>query len=97
MTEIYKTLDSTVQDKIWIDAHTEADIKLVTDARDVTLNLLSQVSIFIDLFHQYVDLVQDNAIFTLEYAQNNPDDGDVYPTQTSPDHAPAQPQGVDNA
>jgi hypothetical protein len=35
------------------------------------------------LFHQYVDLVQDNAIFTLEYAQNNPDDGDVYPTQTS--------------
>lgn len=94
MTEIYKTLDSTVQDKIWIDAHTEADIKLLTDARDVTLNLLSQVSIFIDLFHQYVDLVQDNAIFTKEYAQNTPDDGDVYPTQTFPDPAP---QGVDNA
>jgi hypothetical protein len=83
-----------VQDKIWIDAHTEADIKLLTDARDVTLNLLSQVSIFIDLFHQYVDLVQDNAIFTKEYAQNTPDDGDVYPTQTFPDPAP---QGVDNA
>jgi hypothetical protein len=83
-----------VQDKIWIDAHTEADIKLVTDARDVTLNLLSQVSIFIDLFHQYVDLVQDNAIFTKEYGENNPDDGDVYPTQTSPDPAP---QGIDNA
>ena len=94
MTEIYKTLDLTVQDKIWIDAHTEADIKLVTDARDVTLNLLSQVSIFIDLFHQYVDLVQDNAIFTKEYGENNPDDGDVYPTQTFPDPAP---QGVDNA
>ncbi len=87
MTEIYKTLDLTLQDKTWIDAHTEADVKLLTDARDLTLNLLSQVSIFIDLFHQYVDLVEDNAIFTKEYAENNPDDGDVSPTQTPP--APA--------
>jgi hypothetical protein len=87
VTEIYKTLDLTVQDKTWIDAHTEADVKLLTDARDLTLNLLSQVSIFIDLFHQYVDLVQDNAIFSQEYADNNPDDGDVSPTQTPP--APA--------
>ena len=87
MTEIYKNLESTLQDKTWIDAHTEADIKLLTDAHDVTLNLLSQVSIFIDLFHQYVDLVQDNAIFSQEYADNNPDDGDVSPTQTPP--APA--------
>ena len=87
MTEIYKTLESTLQDKTWIDAHTEADVKLLTDAHDVTLNLLSQVSIFIDLFHQYVDLVQDNAIFSQEYADNNPDDGDVSPTQTPP--APA--------
>jgi hypothetical protein len=87
VTEIYKTLDLTVQDKTWIDAHTEADVKLLTDARDLTLNLLSQVSIFIDLFHQYVDLVEDNAIFTKEYAENNPDDGDVSPTQTPP--APA--------
>jgi hypothetical protein len=87
VTEIYKTLESTLQDKTWIDAHTEADVKLLTDAHDVTLNLLSQVSIFIDLFHQYVDLVQDNAIFSQEYADNNPDDGDVSPTQTPP--APA--------
>jgi hypothetical protein len=87
VTEIYKTLDLTLQDKTWIDAHTEADVKLLTDARDLTLNLLSQVSIFIDLFHQYVDLVEDNAIFTKEYAENNPDDGDVSPTQTPP--APA--------
>jgi hypothetical protein len=87
VTEIYKTLDLTLQDKTWIDAHTEADVKLLTDARDLTLNLLSQVSIFIDLFHQYVDLVEDNAIFTKEYAENNLDDGDVSPTQTPP--APA--------
>ena len=87
MTEIYKTLESTLQDKTWIDAHTEADVKLLTDAHDVTLNLLSQVSIFIDLFHQYVDLVQDNAIFSQEYADNIPDDGDVSRTLTPP--APA--------
>ena len=87
MTEIYKTLDSTLQDKTWIDSHTEADVKLLTDAHDVVVNLLSQVSIFIDLFHQYVDLIQANAIFAQEYGQNNLDDGDVSPTQTPP--APA--------
>jgi hypothetical protein len=76
-----------VQDKTWIDAHTEADVKLVTDARDLATNLLSQVSIFIDLFHQYVDLIQANAIFSQDYGQNNLDDGDVSPTQTPP--APA--------
>ena len=85
-----------MQDKTWIDSHTEADLKLLIDSRDLAANLLSQVSIFIDLFHQYVDLVQDNAIFTKEYGEKNPDDGDVYPTQTSPDHA-SPPQGVDNA
>jgi hypothetical protein len=76
-----------VQDKTWIDAHTEADVKLVTDARDVVVNLLSQVGIFIDLFHQYVDLIQANAIFAEDYGKDNPDDGDVSPTQTPP--APA--------
>jgi hypothetical protein len=29
--------------------------------------------------------VQDNAIFSQEYADNNPDDGDVSPTQTPAD------------
>ena len=94
MTEIYKTLELTVQDKTWIDSHTEADVKLVTDARDLAANLLSQVSIFIDLFHQYIDLIQANAIFAEGYGKDIPNDGDVYPTQTSP--AP-NPQGVDNA
>lgn len=96
MTEIYKTLESTAQDKTWIDSHTEADLKLLIDSRDLAANLLSQVSIFIDLFHQYIDLIQANAIFAEGYGKGNPDDGDVYPTQTSPDSAP-NPQGVDNA
>jgi hypothetical protein len=87
VTEIYKTLDSTVQDKTWIDAHTEADVKLLTDARDVTLNLLSQVSIFIDLFHQYIDLVQSAAIFSPDFVQPDSNDANVSPTQTFPDVA----------
>jgi ferric-dicitrate binding protein FerR (iron transport regulator) len=87
VTEIYKNLELTVQNKEWIDAHSEEDVKLVTDARDVTLNLISQVAVFIDLFHQYVDLVQGNAIFSQETNADSSNDGEVSPTQTSP--APA--------
>jgi hypothetical protein len=87
VTEIYKNLELTVQNKEWIDAHSEEDVKLVTDARDVTLNLISQVGVFIDLFHQYVDLIQANAIFSQEANADSSNDGEVSPTQTSP--APA--------
>lgn len=88
MTEIYKNLDLTVQSKEWIESHTEDDVKLLTDARDVTLNLLTQVGVFIDLFHQYVDLIQANAIFADDYNAEDSQDGNVKPTQTSaPDPA----------
>ena len=83
MTKIYENLDSTVQNKEWIDSHSEDDVKLVTDARDVTLNLLSQIGIFIDVFHQYVDLIQANAIFAEDYNADESQNGDVKPTQTS--------------
>ena len=87
MTKIYENLESTAKNQEWIDAHSEDDVKLVTDARDVTLNLLSQVGIFIDLFHQYVDLIQANAIFAEDNQEQAQQDGDVKPTQTPP--APA--------
>lgn len=87
MTEIYKTLDSTVQNKEWTDSHSEEDVKLLTDARDMSLNLISQVGIFIDLFHQYIDLIQSNAIFSNDYKQDESNDGDVSPTQTPANRA----------
>ena len=86
--EIYKNLDSTVQDKTWIESHSEDDVKLLTDARDVTLNLVTQVGVFIDLFHQYIDLIQANAIFAEDFGASDDQDGDFKPTQTS---APAGP------
>jgi len=46
-------------------------------------NLISQVYIFIDYFHQYVDIVQASAIFSPEYNAATSDNGQVYPTQTS--------------
>lgn len=94
MTEIYKNLDLTVQNKEWIDAHSEEDVKLLTDARDVTLNLLTQVGVFIDLFHQYVDLIQANAIFSEDYQEQPEQDGNLSPTQTS---APAGPTPANRA
>ena len=76
-------MDSTVQNTEWIESHSEDDVKLLTDARDVTLNLLTQVGVFIDLFHQYVDLIQANAIFAEDYNADDSQDGNVKPTQTS--------------
>jgi hypothetical protein len=51
-------------------------------------NLISQVYIFIDYFHQYVDIVQASAIFSPEYNAAMSDNSQVYPTQT-PAPAPA--------
>jgi hypothetical protein len=51
-------------------------------------NLISQVYIFIDYFHQYVDIVQASAIFSPDYHAEESNNAEVYPTQTS---APAGP------
>lgn len=80
-------MDLTVQNKEWIDAHSEEDVKLLTDSRDVVLNLLTQVGVFIDLFHQYIDLIQANAIFAEDFGAEPQQDGNLSPTQTPP--APA--------
>ena len=88
MTEIYKNLETKLSDKIWTDSVTPDDLKLLTDVKDMAENLISQVYIFIDYFHQYVDIVQASAIFSPQYNAQESDNAEVYPTQTS---APAGP------
>lgn len=80
-------MDLIVQNKTWTDSHSEEDVKLLTDSRDVVLNLLTQVGVFIDLFHQYIDLIQANAIFAEDFGAEPEQDGNLSPTQTPP--APA--------
>lgn len=87
MTGIYKNLETKLADETWKNRLSEEDVKLVTDSRDVILNLLTQVGVFIDLFHQYVDLIQANAIFAEDYGAEPEQDGNLSPTQTPP--APA--------
>ena len=82
MTEIYKKLETKLSDKTWTDALSEDDLKLITDVKDMTENLISQVYIFIDYFHQYVDIVQASAIFSPEYNAAVQQNAEVYPTQT---------------
>lgn len=94
MTEIYKNLETKLSDKTWTDKFEADDLKLITDVKDVTENLISQVFIFIDFFHQYVDAVQGAAIFSPEYAAQVQGDAEVYPTQTS---APAVPTPANRA
>ena len=88
VTEIYKNLETKLADKTWTDALAPDDLKLITDVKDMAENLISQVYIFIDYFHQYVDIVQASAIFSPEYNAAVSDNAEVYPTQTS---APAGP------
>jgi hypothetical protein len=88
VTEIYKNLETKLSDKTWTDKFEADDLKLITDIKDVSENLISQVYIFIDYFHQYVDIVQASAIFSPHYTPEESDNAEVYPTQTS---APAGP------
>ena len=71
MTEIYKNLETKLSDKTWTDKFEADDLKLITDIKDVSENLISQVYIFIDYFHQYVDIVQASAIFSPQYNATN--------------------------
>ena len=94
VTEIYKNLETKLSDKTWTDKFEADDLKLITDIKDVSENLISQVYIFIDYFHQYVDIVQASAIFSPQYNAQESDNAEVYPTQT---FAPAVPTPANRA
>jgi hypothetical protein len=72
-----------METKLWEDKLSEEDIKLLQDVEVMVGNLVSQVYVFIDLFHQYIDLVQSAAIFSPDFVEPESNDGNVYPTQTS--------------
>lgn len=71
-----------MEKKAWNDSLSEEDIKLLEDIDVLVSNVISQIAIFIDLFHQYIDLVQSAAIFSPDFVEPNQDDANVYPTQT---------------
>ena len=81
--ETYQKLQTKMQDKTWTDTLAEDDVKLFQDVEVMAGNLISQVYVLIDLFHQYIDLVQSAAIFSPEFVEPEGDDANVYPTQTS--------------
>ena len=83
--EIYKKLEDKIQDQTWTSKHSEEDIKFFNDVKDMSENLVSQIYVFIEYFHQYVDAVQESAVFSPTKVEEVPEDGKVYPTQTSSD------------
>ena len=87
--EIFQKLETNLANKSWTDKHSEDDVKFFNDMRDMSQNLISQIYVFIDYFHQYVDAIQESAVFAPTKVGEIPEDGKVYPTQTSPDPAPA--------
>jgi deoxyadenosine/deoxycytidine kinase len=72
-----------LEKSIWNEKLEQEDIKLLEDVNVMADNLISQVYIFIDLFHQYIDLIQSAAMFTPQYGQPKVNDANVYPTQTA--------------
>ena len=83
--EIYKKLEDKIQDQTWTSKHSEEDIKFFNDVKDMSENLVSQIYVFIEYFHQYVDAVQESAVFSPTKVEEVPENGKVYPTQTSSD------------
>ena len=81
--ETYQKLQTKIQDKTWTDTLSEDDVKFLQDVEVMSGNLISQVYIFIDLFHQYIDLVQSAAIFSPDFVEPTANDANVSPTQTS--------------
>lgn len=81
--EIFQKLETNLADKTWTDKFSEEDVKFFNDMRDMSQNLISQIYIFIEYFHQYVDAVQESAVFSRGAEEQKQEDGDIYPTQTS--------------
>lgn len=79
----HKMLSVTLETKLWNDKLDEGDIKLLEDVQVMSDNLISQVYIFIDLFHQYIDLIQSSAIFSPDFKEPEDNDAKFYPTQTN--------------
>jgi hypothetical protein len=76
-----------MKDKTWTDKLSDEDVIFLGDVEVMSANLISQVYIFIDLFHQYVDLIQSAAIFSPDFTEPKENDANVYPTQTFHDPA----------
>jgi hypothetical protein len=86
--ETYQKLQTKMETRVWTDVLAEDDIKLLQDVEVMAGNLISQVYVFIDLFHQYIDLVQSAAIFSPDFVEPESNDANVYPTQTSATASP---------
>ena len=78
----YKKFQIAMETKLWNESLSEDDIKLLEDVELLVGNVISQIAIFIDLFHQYIDLVQSAAIFSPDFVEPEQNDANVYPTQT---------------
>lgn len=78
----YQNLQTKLKDETWRNRVSDDDVKLLEDVEVMAGNLISQVYIFIDLFHQYIDLIQSAAIFSPEFVEPESNDANVYPTQT---------------
>lgn len=88
--EIFQKLETNLANKSWTDKHSEDDIKFFNDLQDMSQNLINQIYVFIDYFHQYVDVIQSSAVFSPEFNEQKREDAKIYPTQTSPDPAPEE-------
>jgi hypothetical protein len=88
--EIFQKLETNLAEKSWTDKFSEDDVKFFGDVKDMSQNLINQIYVFIDYFHQYVDVIQSSAVFSPEFNEQKREDGKVYPTQTSSDPAPEE-------
>jgi hypothetical protein len=90
-----QNLQTKLSDKTWTDTQEPEFINNLTQVNNIVENLSAQVFLFLNYFQQYAEAVHNSPIFAQYNFPEDQENGNLSPTQTSQDGAPAQ--GADNA
>jgi hypothetical protein len=81
---LFENLEKKLSDQEWVKTQDEEFVKLLTQVSNVVQNLSAQVYIFISLYQQYVQAMEQSPIFSPGAAPSDEGEhGNVSPTQTS--------------
>lgn len=85
--QIFQRLETKLADTTWTETQDADFIKDLGMVTNVVRNLSTQVYIFMDIFGQYVSLVEGSLMFSSDTVGSDSDDSKVSPTQTPANRA----------
>jgi hypothetical protein len=90
-----QNLQTKLSDKTWTDTQEPEFVNNLTQINNIVENLSAQVFLFLNYFQQYATAISSSPVFSQYADPDVRENGNLSPTQTSQDGAPAQ--GADNA